>query len=484
MQQRDPTMCGQQRPHRGSGGGGSSSMKPGGFDVGQKISLAGVFVSFIGSITVPFVITKYFDNEKNLLSEEIEELKAWRQEALGEFRGLEEKFAAQEDELRDLKAANSRALVGVELQGVDRVRLQRGSGEFTEWQAFPGNLESRLSRVEEESIVTGMDFDERTGELSLRQGGMRGEGKTVRTSTKLHQAFTEVSITGTELALTRLDGISRVSEQVSLVFNNSGELLPTYTKSQIDDKLTRKLDATQLYVELGKKADLVDIYPKNDLDLLLAGKSAVDQVYTKAELDGFLSSKPDSDGLYTKSELDTLLAGKPSFEAVYTKTEVDGLLLNAAQQSDSSFGEYAKKSEVDTALGKKADKADTYSKKEVYSKPEMEKLLQKYCKGEGQGGGGDCGGKQPVLSPSSSDPAQGKKVCTNMGPNTMELSGTELRWVLSTDLATCEKHCLSEKACIGFTHHTSYEGGSCWLWSKYKGFGQTAEKEKSFSKCE
>lgn len=74
----------------------------------------------------------------------------------------------------------------------------------------------------------------------------------------------------------------------------------------------------------------------------------------KSDVETALAKKANSSAVYTKTEVDNALAPKANSSAVYTKTEVDNLLTPKANTTD-----------VNTALEKKANVSSVYTKTEV-----------------------------------------------------------------------------------------------------------------------
>ena len=111
----------------------------------------------------------------------------------------------------------------------------------------------------------------------------------------------------------------------------------------------------------GNKEDIV-IYDESSKDLLLKNSSFVadDALITKKY---FVNNQFKGDNYYNKTEVDTELAKKADKATTYNKTEVDVELAKKADQTTTY-----NKTEVDTELAKKADKATTYNKTEVDTK--------------------------------------------------------------------------------------------------------------------
>ena len=100
-----------------------------------------------------------------------------------------------------------------------------------------------------------------------------------------------------------------------------------YTKSDIDTKLTSKVNTSDLsaVATSGSYNDLLDKPNIPDINNL----------YTKAQTDELLILKADSSKVYTKTEVDNLISGGATVDLTnyYTKTEVDNLLSNISINS-------------------------------------------------------------------------------------------------------------------------------------------------------
>lgn len=155
-----------------------------------------------------------------------------------------------------------------------------------------------------------------------------------------------------------------------------------YTKAAVDTALDKKADKDSVYTK-------ADTYTKTEVNNAVDKKADKDSVYTKAdtytktEVNAELAKKADASNVFTKdqtftkdqvnlkladyaktTDVNTALAGKANAADVYTKTDVDGKLANKAD-----------KTYVDTEVGKKADKATTltgYGITDAYTKTEVD----------------------------------------------------------------------------------------------------------------
>ena len=155
-----------------------------------------------------------------------------------------------------------------------------------------------------------------------------------------------------------------------------------YTKAAVDTALDKKADKDSVYTK-------ADTYTKTEVNNAVDKKADKDSVYTKAdtytktEVNAELAKKADASNVFTKdqtftkdqvnlkladyaktTDVNTALAGKANAADVYTKTDVDGKLANKAD-----------KIYVDTEVGKKADKATTltgYGITDAYTKTQVD----------------------------------------------------------------------------------------------------------------
>ena len=158
-----------------------------------------------------------------------------------------------------------------------------------------------------------------------------------------------------------------------------------YTKAAVDTALDKKADKDSVYTK-------ADTYTKTEVNNAVDKKADKDSVYTKAdtytktEVNAKLAKKADASNVFTKdqtftkdqvnlkladyaktTDVNTALAGKANAADVYTKTDVDGKLANKAD-----------KTYVDTEVGKKADKATTlagYGITDAYTKGDVDTRL-------------------------------------------------------------------------------------------------------------
>ena len=130
----------------------------------------------------------------------------------------------------------------------------------------------------------------------------------------------------------------------------------TYVKSEIDDKLGKKLDASAY-----TPTDLSNYYTKEETS-------------SKTQIDTALERKADNDKVYTKTESDGKYQQKGDYLTTadtYVKNEVDDKLdekLDASAYTPTDLSNYYTKQEVDTGLESKADVVNVYSKSDSDAK--------------------------------------------------------------------------------------------------------------------
>ena len=153
-----------------------------------------------------------------------------------------------------------------------------------------------------------------------------------------------------------------------------------YTKAAVDTALDKKADKGSVYTK-------ADTYTKTEVNTAVDKKADKDSVYTKAEtytkteVNEELAKKADASNVFTKdqtftkdqvnvkladyaktTDVNTALAGKANAADVYTKTDVDGKLANKADKATTLTGygitDAYTKTEVDAAVAGLAGKAD------------------------------------------------------------------------------------------------------------------------------
>ena len=138
------------------------------------------------------------------------------------------------------------------------------------------------------------------------------------------------------------DMIDDLDTAISTLSDSVYPKTEVYTKSETDDLISPKADASDVYEKsevytktetddlISPKADANSVYTKSETDTLLNAKANSNNVYNKSETDNLLNAKADSSDVYTKTETNTLLNDKANSNSVYTKSETDALL-NAKQ---------------------------------------------------------------------------------------------------------------------------------------------------------
>ena len=107
---------------------------------------------------------------------------------------------------------------------------------------------------------------------------------------------------------------------VEYVDSNIPDMTLYSTTEEIQDMIANiDLSDTNISELLNDKADVDNVYTKNEIDNLLESKVSAEDVYNKDEL--YTNAE-----LYTKDEISSLLNEKANEEFVYSKTEMDNLL--------------------------------------------------------------------------------------------------------------------------------------------------------------
>lgn len=145
------------------------------------------------------------------------------------------------------------------------------------------------------------------------------------------------------------DVSSYTKEETDSLLADKANVSDVYDKTEVDNLLAGKPDATVVEGELALKANVVDVYSKTEADNLLAGKADTGVSYTKAEEDALLGDKANAADVYTITQTDTLLDDKAG---------VDDSSTTATMATWSA-------SKLNTEFQDKADSSDVYTKAEV-----------------------------------------------------------------------------------------------------------------------
>nr|DAJ23580.1 MAG TPA: hypothetical protein [Caudoviricetes sp.] len=178
-----------------------------------------------------------------------------------------------------------------------------------------------------------------------------------------------------------------------------GTVSDTYSKSEIDLKLSLKANSSDVYSKAETNERLADKANKTDIPNIsnlatkdeLKLKANTNDVYSKSEVDAKFDDIEETDltNYYTKIEVDKKIAdaGEVDLSSYYKKAEVDSKL---AEKADiSAMATMATKAELSTKadisaiadmatkteLAGKADAADVYTKSQTYSKSEVNDLI-------------------------------------------------------------------------------------------------------------
>ncbi len=233
------------------------------------------------------------------------------------------------------------------------IRIKRGlKANIAQLELLPGELGVTLDTQE---LYVG----DANSTPQLVKGAAAG---VVESAEKLSTAR-NINITGDATGSAAFDGSKDAT--IALTLATSGVEAGTYNNVTVNakgivtagsNKVYSIEDITGLQDALDLKANSGDVYTKNEVDAKInakdslptqtgnAGKFLTTNGTTASWAEVDLSSKADASSVYTKEATDTLLDAKANANSVYTKTETNNLLDAKANQS-----------EVDTALGKKAD---------------------------------------------------------------------------------------------------------------------------------
>jgi len=176
------------------------------------------------------------------------------------------------------------------------------------------------------------------------------------TAIETPEAFDNTKWTNVKLA----NEVQTINEALPLKADKSD----TYTKQEVDTALSVKANADDVTAALNLKADKSDTYTKEEVNTALADKADKSDTYTKTEVDTALSAKANT------TDVDTALTFKADKADTYTKTAVDNALALKADQATTYT-----KTEVDSALSTKANSADVYNKTEVYTKDQVDGII-------------------------------------------------------------------------------------------------------------
>ena len=158
------------------------------------------------------------------------------------------------------------------------------------------------------------------------------------------------------------------------------DLSSYYKKTEVDDKLSVKVDvvagkqlSTNDYTDTDKtKLQSLNNYDDTSIKQSLSTKADINNVYTKnevdAKIDDAIAGEVDLSAYYKKNEVDSKLAEKADISAMATMATKAELSTKA---DISAIAELATKTELAT----KADTADVYSKNQTYNRAEIDEKI-------------------------------------------------------------------------------------------------------------
>ena len=254
-------------------------------------------------------------------------------------------------------------------------------------------------------------YDEETGIVSWTIYGTSSSGPV---SANLSWTGAPGILTSTKDGIKTTVGYFNTINGESVVSKTESKNFDIYTKSQVDNKLNAKADASNVYsksevnTKLNAKANVSDVYTTSDVDVKINGinlklnakanasdvytstqvdnklneKANVSDVYTSTTIDAKLNLKANSSDVYTKSQVDTKLNEKANASDVYTTTQVDNKLNEKANASDvytsttidaklnlkANSSDVYTRDQMDTALNLKANASDVYTSTQVDNK--------------------------------------------------------------------------------------------------------------------
>jgi WD40 repeat protein len=193
--------------------------------------------------------------------------------------------------------------------------------------------------------------------------------------------------------------------QIQNSLNQKADISDIYTRTIVDTLCSQKADTSRVYTRvfldslLSQKAEIAKIYTRTAIDNALSQKADVVQIYTRSTLDSKLLQKADYDQIYTRANLDNALSQKADVAHIYTRSALDNSLSQKADQSsldlkanitdiysrtniDEQMAQKADKTDLNlkadvSLLPLKADKADIYTRNQLYTRSEMDETLSK-----------------------------------------------------------------------------------------------------------
>lgn len=241
---------------------------------------------------------------------------------------------------------------------ISEVQIKPGNSK-TSWSPAPEDVDNDIVNAKNEAIISANN----TLISTIANHYTKSE-----TDSKISVAKNEINL-----------GVSNTYETKTNVETKVASTLNS-AKSYSDTKKTEAINAastdatnkvnsakTELNTAIGKKANSVDVYTKSE-------------VYTKAQTDSAIKVAKDEINLgvsstyETKANVETKVSSTLNSAKSYADTKKTEAINSAASDATSKVN--AAKSELNTAIGKKANTVDVYSKAEVYTKSQTDSAIK------------------------------------------------------------------------------------------------------------
>ena len=232
------------------------------------------------------------------------------------------------------------------LNNKDAEILKSLNGYKQENKTYHQNLEQEISR----------NFDKKADKTTVEQQfSIKADKSTTYTKDEVNSRISpKADKSYVDGELSKKADKTTVEQQFSIKADKS----TTYTKDEVNSRISPKADKSYVDGELSKKAD------KTTVEQQFSIKADKSTTYTKDEVNSRISPKADKsyvDGELSKKADKTTVEQQFSIKAdkstTYTKDEVN-----------SRISPKADKSYVDGELSKKADKSNTYTRNKIESR--------------------------------------------------------------------------------------------------------------------